>query len=318
MGESKFDVAALNRELLARCIQHGNFKRAFDRGIELFELQDVGMPGSGFLVFGPSGVGKTKLTKTLVSYGHKHFGPDSVMRTQLESGATIKGMLSGLLLGFGDPRSSSGTAQDLARRLLRTITARKCRLIIIDETQHLIPGGKASPALVDNILNSFKILDESGVSFVLAGMDSITNLWGADSQIRSRFQTVYHLEPLIYPRDRPTWLAIVKKYKETMEKFEVVVDCPNFEDRLYGATRGAMRPLLLILTSAIVEAHRQGKQVITGEHLRVASEKQVDDRDGCPNAFDLDLQEIVRYNNGAHTNRSLAPVQRSLQEALCR
>lgn len=316
MSEKTIDVASLNKALLARRIPHGKFKTAFERGKELLELPDLGMPGSGIMVYGSSGVGKTMLTNALVEYGLKHYGEDSVLRTQLATGATIRGMISSLLLGFGDARSSKGTAQALSMRLKKTIRARGCRLIIIDETQHLIPGGKPSKTLIDNILNAFKILDETGVSFLLAGMDDIMQLWLADKQIRSRFQTTCFLDILVYPKDRPAWRGIVRKYLETIEKHGMSVDCPELEDRCYAASKGAMRPLVLILTTAVSLAHKGGTTTITKEHLHQAAQKQVDKHDGEPNAFDVDLETIARFNREAQTSRELAPAPRSLKDIL--
>jgi len=316
MRTTSINVPTLNRKLRNLRIPHGNFETAFMRGKDLFHLSDQGMPGSGIMVFGPSGVGKTTLTNALVDYGHKYFGPDSVMRTQLASGTTIKGVISNLLFGFGDPCANTGTTYQLSRRLVNTIKARGCRVIIVDETQHLMPGGAPSKTLVDNILNSFKILDESDVSFVLAGMDSITQLWDADPQIRSRFQTTYFLDTLHYPKDRRTWGGIVNKYRNTIEEFGLSVDCSEFEDRLYAATKGAMRSLMLILTTAICEAVEAGKTVVTVDHLHSATQKQMDEQDGLPNAFDVDLEQITRFNREAHTKRRLAPMNRGLGEIL--
>lgn len=316
MSTNQFNVVGLNRALRKRRIPHGGFKEAFEIGQELLTLSDLGMSGSGIMVFGKSGVGKTTLTNALVEYGQKRYGEDSVMLTELVSGATIKGVISSLLHGFGDPRASSGSARNLTGRLMKTIRARGCRLIIIDETQHLIPGGKLSATLKDNILNAFKILDSTNVSFLLTGTETITQLWDADEQIRSRFQTPYHLSNLIYPNDRPAWRGIVKKFLETMEQFGVSVDCPDLEDRIYAACKGAMRPLVLILTTAISQASNEGKTIITREHLHRATQKQIDKQDGLPNAFDIDLETITRFNRETHTVRMLAPAERTLGAVL--
>ncbi|WP_444917925.1 AAA family ATPase [Microbulbifer sp. JMSA003] len=316
MRKIKIDIEKLNKAIFARRIPHGNFKAAFERGKELFKLPDLGMPGSGIMVHGSSGVGKTTLTYALMEYGLKNYGPDSVIRTQLVSGATIKGVISSLLLGFGDPRSNYGTAQALSIRLKDTIRARRCRLIIIDETQHLIPGGKPSKTLIDNVLNAFKILDETGVSLMLVGMDDIMQLWAADQQIRSRFQATYFLDVLIYPKDRPAWRGIIRKYIETIEQYGMILNCPELEDRCYAASKGAMRPLVLILTTAVTMACKEGTTTITIEHLRQAAQKQIDKRDGLPNAFDIDLETIASFNREAHTTRKLAPTKRSLDGIL--
>jgi len=313
---TQIDIAALNRALRALRTPHGNFKDAFKRAQNLFELPDLGMPGSGFMLFGPTGVGKTTLTHAVVDYGHKHYGPDSVMRTQLSNGATMKGVLSGLLRGFGDPRPDYGSEQLLAHRLEQTIRSRKCRLIIIDEVQHLIPGGKPSRRTVDNILNSFKTVDQADVSFLLAGIDDITYLWHADSQLRGRFQTTYYMKPLIYPDDRPTWRGIVKRFVDTITGYGMAVDCPDLDDRLYAACRGALRPLMLILGTAVSNADKEGKTTVTVENLRVAAQTQIDELDGLPNAFDIALEEVNRFSRMAHSSRELAPVTRGLGEIL--
>lgn len=315
-GTTPIDIAALNRALRALRTPHGVFLQAFERGKNLFELPDLGMPGSGIMLFGPTGVGKTTLTYALVDYGHKHYGPDSVMRTQLSNGATMRGVLAGLLRGFGDPRPDYGSEQLLAHRLEQTIRSRECRLIIIDEVRHLIPGGKPSRRTVDNILNSFKAVDQADVSFLLAGIDDITHLWHADSQLRGRFQTTYYMKPLIYPEDRPIWRGIVKRFIDTISSHGMTIDCKDVDDRLYAACRGALRPLMLILCTAVSNAGKEGKTAVTVEHLRKAAQTQIDKLDGLPNAFDISLEEVNRFSRTTHSSRELAPVTRGLGEIL--
>jgi len=316
MTNSNNHAAQINKAILARRVPHGNFKEAFDRGKELFELIDYGMPGSGIMLYGKSGVGKSALTKALVEFGVKHYGEDSVMRTQLTTGATIKGLLASILMGFGDPLSHIGSAQDLTVRLKSTINTRKCKLIIIDEFQHLIPGGNPSRALIDNILNALKILDETDVSFFLSGMEEILNLWTADEQIRSRFQTTYVLDALVYPEDKKTWKGIIHKFKESIEEHGMTINCPDFEDRCYAATKGVMRPLVLILTTAVTIAYKSGNKIINHEHFDSATKKQIDIRDGSTDAFDIDIETIRKFNKTAHSSLQTAPVKRNLSDLL--
>lgn len=309
-------IRLLNEALSKRCIPHPRFDAAFRRGQELLELQDLGMPGSGILIHGPAGIGKTTLTKALLNFGQKKYGEDAAIRTQLTGGATIKSILSNLLYAFGDPRSEYGTQSQLIQRLSSTISARQCRLIIIDEIQHLVPGGAPSRRIIDNILNAFKILDDTRVSFLLAGLDETLNLWNADAQIRSRFQTRCRLKPFSYPADRKIWLAIVNKYLVTIEDHGLTVSCANLSDRLFSATKGAMRPLVLILMSAAVQACKGNRTTITVEDLRKATASQIDEHDGLQNAFDIELEEIQEFARNCHTMRKLAPVSRRLNEAL--
>lgn len=312
--QSDNPIKTLNQAIIGRCIPHGNFKKALDRSMELMELRDMGMPGSGILVYGNSGVGKTTLTKAVLKQGTKIYGEDSVIRTQLTTNSTVKGMFSELLVGFGDPLAKQSNTKDLERRLVSTISERQCRLIIIDEVQHLIPGGNPSKKTIDNILNAFKILDETGVSFLLSGMETMMFLWNADPQIRSRFQTQYYLSHFVYPTDRRSWRAVVKKYIDTIEEHGMQVDCPEFEDRCHAATAGAMRPLVQILTKAIVEASRAGSKTITAEHLHQAAIIQIDSQDGLPDAFDVSLEKVRLFSRHRETSRELAPIARGMGE----
>lgn len=312
--QSNNEVKSLNQSIHGRCIPHGNFKKAFERSMELLELRDMGMPGSGIIVYGNSGVGKTTLTKAVLKQGIKIYGEDSVIRTQLTTGSTVKGMFSELLVGFGDPLAKQSNTKDLERRLVSTIAERECRLIIIDEVQHLIPGGNPSKKTIDNILNAFKILDETGVSFLLSGMDTVMLLWNADPQIRSRFQTHYYLSHFVYPKDRSSWRAVVRKYLDTIEEHGMQVDCPEFEDRCHAATGGAMRPLVQILTKAIVEATRAESKTITAEHLHKAAIIQIDSQDGLPAAFDVSLEKVRQFSRYRETSRELAPIARGMGE----
>jgi Cdc6-like AAA superfamily ATPase len=304
----------LNQAINGRCIPHGNFKEAFDRSVELMKLRDLGMPGSGIIVYGNSGVGKTTLTKAVLKHGLKEYGDDAVIRTQLTTGSTVKGMFSEILVGFGDPLAKRSSTKDLERRLVSTISERECRLIIIDEVQHLIPGGNPSKKTIDNILNAFKILDETGVSFLLSGMDNIMLLWNADSQIRSRFQTHYFLSHFVYPKDRYSWHKVVNSYIETIESQNMNIDCPDFEDRCHAATSGSMRPLVQILTRSIVEASNTGSNTITTKHLHNAALLHIDSQDGLPNAFDVHLEKVNEYSLTREIRRELAPIARGMGE----
>mgnify|MGYP000246904381 CR=1 FL=1 len=307
-------IKEINQAILNRRIPHGAFKNAYERSKELFEIVELGLPGSGIMVYGSSGVGKTTLTKLVVEYGEKKYGADSVIRTQLSSGATVKGLLSDLLFAYGDPLFKSGSQKQLEARLANTIKERGTRIIIIDELQHLIPGGNISNRLADNILNTFKILDDTNVSFLLTGMEDIMLLWNLDEQIRSRFQTPYYLARPTYPKDKRTWKGIIQKYIETIEQHGMSIDCQDFADRCYAATQGAMRPLVLILTNAATFAFKDKQTVISTDHLRQAAEVQIDKNDGMPNAFDVDLERVQKFSRDHSTNLRLAPTTRGLGE----
>jgi Cdc6-like AAA superfamily ATPase len=296
----------INLAIRERRVGHPYFQKILESGKQLCRLPDLGMPGSGIIVHGPSGVGKTTLTNALVEHGQRHYCGDAVIRTQLTANATIKGVISSLLMAFGDPRPQSGTSQALMLRLQETISDRGCRLIIIDETQHLIPGGNPAKPTIDNILNAFKMLDETNVSIMLVGMSEIMAFWSADEQIRSRFQTPYLLQKLSYPKDQPMWKGICKKYVDTLNTNGMHVECSDFYDRLYAATSGAMRPLVSILMSAVVEATKRGSAVINAEDLRIATHMQVTEVDGRINAFDLSMQELRRVNGEARNTPMLA------------
>lgn len=305
-------IKMLNQTILARCIPHGNFQVAFDRAMDLMSLRDWGMRGSGMFVYGNSGVGKTTLTKSVCLHGTKRYGEDSVIRTQLTTGSTIKSILSGLLIAFGDPLASRSSTDQLEKRLAATILERKCRLIIIDEIQHLIPGGKPSKTLIDTILNSFKILDDTGVSFLLSGMETAMLLWNADEQLRSRFETHHYLSHFTYPKDRNEWGKVVRKYVKNIEEYGMHVECSQFEDRCHAATSGAMRQLVLILTTAVVEAYKSKSDTITSEHLHKAALKQIDKQDGFPDAFNVELEKVTQFSRYKETSRSIAPVERGM------
>lgn len=311
---TKNDIAVLNKELHGLCIPHGAFKKAFDRGVELMELSDYGMPGSGMVVMGPSGVGKTTLTHALVRKAQKQYGMSSVMRTGLEASTTIKGVLSNLLIGFGDAATRYSTAHDLARRLHDTILNRKCRLIVIDEAQHLIPGGKPSPRDIDNILNAFKTLDETKVSFLMTGMDSILSLWASDTQLRTRFNTTFYLDKFVFPRDVGSWKAVLVKYVQVIRKHGFEIECDEFHERCFAATDGVMRQLVLLLSTAVREAFNADSTTITKNHLGDAAHLQIDDHDGVPNAFDNDIS-VVRLDM-KRRGHALAVTQRGMDDIL--
>lgn len=311
----KIDAKTINQEILSRIIPHPIFDEAFSKAKELFELKDLGMPGSGMVLHGPSGAGKSTLIEAVYKYGIANYGEDSVIRTKLGHSSNVKAMLSSMIFEFGDPLSKTSTAKDIERRLTTAIKERDCRLLIVDELQHLIPGGTATPRTIDNILDTFKILDETGVSFLLVGMDSVMHLWGSDTQLRSRFRTNIYLGHFSQTKkDQKNWRLVVRKFDKTLQKHGTKIDCPDYEDRFYAATLGSMRQLVLILTTAVAEAAREDSDVITQKHLQIASSKQIDKQDGIHNAFDLDLNRVRQFSRDFQTNTELAPVERGMGE----
>lgn len=60
---------------------------------------------------------------------------------------------------------------------------------------------------------------------------------------------------------------------------------------------------------------KEGSDVVKTKHLSNAAYEKIDTRDGMPEAFDSDLEKLMRLSKERQRNR-LANVKRSLDEVL--
>src|SRR5436190_13207705 len=141
------------------------------------------------LLVGESGCGKTTLIRDFVARKNRAGGP-RVLYALLPVPCTIKGTTSELLRRLGDPLCdrTSTTSRNTAR-IVHQLHEQDIRLLIIDETQHLIDHDR------DKILRQTTdwiktLLDEARTPVLCVGLPNSLDVIKSNKQLERRTNKV--------------------------------------------------------------------------------------------------------------------------------
>lgn len=147
---------------------------------------------------GPTGTGKTTLYRR---YEHKHPRVETddgtvvpVLSATIPVPATVKSLVTKLLVNLGDPAAQRGTTDSRTLRLHTLMKNCGVELIILDEFQHFID--RDSQRVLQNVSDWLKnLLNETNVPMILIGMPHADQVLEANPQLRRRFCARESLEP---------------------------------------------------------------------------------------------------------------------------
>lgn len=187
-------------------------------------------------------------------------------------GGTLKSLMSELLRNLGDPGYSSGTAESMRSRVNKQLSAVECRLIILDEFQHLVDKGQQSR--LQSTIDWLKALVESKkISLVAVGLPGSISIIARDSQLRDRFDASISIDPYSWfdTSSRQNFRGLLQAIQKKLEPFETVdLASREIAHRLLLASSGRIGLLARIFDRAVKTAARQGRLQIRLEDLDAA------------------------------------------------
>lgn len=150
------------------------------------------------LIQGETGAGKTTCTNYYEQQFPRYETKDGmvvpVLSTSIPAPATIKSLVTKLLLKLGDPMAEKGSVLNQTLRIKRLIKACGVELIMLDEFQHFID--RDSEKILQTVSDWLKdLLNESKVPIVLIGMPNSVLILEANKQLERRFSVRASLEP---------------------------------------------------------------------------------------------------------------------------
>lgn len=191
------DILQTQAAIMRTCIPHAPFRRTVDRFDEIFNASsEVGL-NDGFVLMGPSGVGKTRACQSFYEKHRSYQEPDRTVRPVLSftmpANPLGKALYQKALHVFGE-KYTTGTESTLELRLIKLLTTCRVKVLVVDEAQHLIDRGgkKLHEKAADNLKN---LMTEAGISIILVGTDRVQELLKVNEQLRRRFSSQIQLKP---------------------------------------------------------------------------------------------------------------------------
>lgn len=173
--------------------------------------------------------------------------------------ATVKSLLECLLKGLGDPYWSRGTESNMQGRLHTLLEAVACRMIVIDEFQHLCDKGQNKKLqLTSDFLKN--LLEPNRWGLVAVGLPSSSSVINTNPQLYGRFDATLTM-PLFRWSDKvmqAQFRAILAAFQKQLAPFQFPkLSHPENALRLYLATTGRLGLLAKLMDRAVRQAVRR-------------------------------------------------------------
>lgn len=191
------DLLQTQAAIMRTCIPHPPFQRTIDRFDQIFKAASENGLSDGFLLMGPSGVGKTQVCKSFYAKHLPYQEPERtvipVLSFTMPANPLGKALYQKALSEFGADYTM-GTESTLELRLIKLLKTCKVKVLVVDEAQHLIDRGgkKMHEKSADNLKN---LMTEAGIAIILVGTDRVQELLKVNEQLRRRFSSQIQLKP---------------------------------------------------------------------------------------------------------------------------
>jgi hypothetical protein len=228
---------------------------------QLFRYVCVDEEPEHLMVCGAPGVGKTRLLRRFENrhprIEHDDVTEIPVLYAPVPSACSIKKLAGAMLGSMGSPYWSHGGEEERSHQLMILLRTCKCRLVVLDEVNHLLDRGSAKThyAVADWIK---QLADAAGISFVLAGTPVAEQLLWTNDQLRGRFSEVVHLAPLSLATTPDT--HVFRSLLRTLQTYfgeldSVDLSTPATSRMMAYATGGRLRLIRSLLVRSVQLAH---------------------------------------------------------------
>jgi len=269
----------------------------------------------GVFVVGESRTGKSRLQEELTAKFKSSRNSDGttilpILRVQVPSKPTVKGLTSEMLAEYGDPAANKGTEQDKTRRLLHFINACQTRMIIIDEIQHFVDK-TSKYRIIHHLTDWLKtLLNKSNIVVVIAGLPYAEALLYQNEQLRGRFVKTMRLPRFDWNDEdsRAEFIGLLEGFKSLLsEKFTLPdIEADEFAYRFYLATGGLTGYVFNIIRQAAWIVIDEDRTVIRYEDIENAYlnvVNQIDQYQVSPFSDKFKLNETVQLKKAANIGK---------------
>lgn len=233
------------------------------------------------LITGESRTGKSSVVRDLLETYLPTRVDDRIVRSVVyavaPARATVKSLLESLLHGLGDPFWSRGSIGNMTHRLHTLLDAVQCKMIILDEFQHLCDKGQKQS--LHMLADWLKVLVESRkYGLVAVGLPTAASVIHRHTQLVGRFDEVLKM-PLFDWQDTASesqFRAVLRQFQMELHPFQLPeLHSAEMGIRMFLACAGRIGLVAKILDRAVRNAVRADTLNIGLEELKVAYERAI-------------------------------------------
>ncbi|MDP3087612.1 MAG: TniB family NTP-binding protein [Methylotenera sp.] len=259
---------ALSFSLSKTLLTHSRFNQAITQIAELHHHCKQNRVGKGYMVIGPSGVGKS----TVLNFYWKYFPIIHAKQKTIipvlfilsPSAPSASNLAEAILLALGDPlakrRSKSSTGEYFTNRVYELLLACEVEMILIDEVQHVshVPSIFHYRVVTDWLKN---MIEKTRIPVVIFGLEASELVVKSSEQLSRRFSSQLKISAFNLNDDQDfiEFRAVMKGLQEALplSVAEPLYEA-NLARRFLVASNGLLGYLCPILEEAVVVATKAG------------------------------------------------------------